>query len=276
MIELAQNMINDSRLTISPKTEIKTDSLKSILPDGTVVKAELEFIEQTIKLGNFTYNVFVGSTAGKKGLPNQDFAGLGQRTISIANQEWDCLLSMVTDGVSSRENSEETSKSIVENTIENFSKISKKYNTFEVLSEDLWYWISQGAKNSQAPNGVSTVSAFLLCISDEETKGIALNCGDSRVYWATQRYVDSAKVHADITNNGAITYSLGADRDNEKIYKDIYFIDDNIPVVFLCTDTFAYRHDGVHFPQEMIPAFGRGIGSLNDHLTAISIKKQAS
>lgn len=269
------NKIEDSRLKVFPEEKIRVESLKSTLPDGSVVKADLEYVEQDIKLGEYDYHIFVGSTAGKKGFPNQDFAGLVDNTIKVNERDWECLFAIVCDGVSSRERSEETSKSIVENAINSFTKVKNNYKDFEQVSNDLWQCIADGAQKSSAHSGVSTVSAFLLAASGKENVGIAINCGDSRVYWATSKQVYSAPVHTDLTSRkGAITFALGADRVNSKIYKDVFVVKDSIPVVFLCTDTFAYRHDGVHFPEELIPSFGRGIGFLNDNLTAISIRRK--
>ncbi len=264
----------DSRLTISPKTEIYVSDLKSTLPDGSVVQAYLEFVDRNIQLSQQHFHIFIGTTAGKKGLPNQDFAGLAQKDITIADRKWSTILALVADGVSSRKNSEDTSKSVVENTVDKFSKITSNYSNIEELSGDLWHWIADGAQHSPSLLGVTTLSLFLLAVSEQDTTGIAINCGDSRVYWATPKYVESAKVHVDVTSpTGSITYSLGADRKNDSIKKDVYLINEPIQEVFLCTDTFAYQHDGVHFPSNLIPSFGRALSSLNDHLTAISIKR---
>lgn len=262
-----------TRILINPQLQKETDSLKTTGPSGEITEAILEYNEQTIKLGNYSYNVFIGTTAGKKGFPNQDFASVVEHKLHIGDKEYECLLLIVADGVSSKELSEETSKSIVENASNSFVNGSDKYDSFKILEQSLWNWIADGAQNTSAPHGESTVSLFLFAASQDETKGIALNCGDSRVFWATTKYVESAKVHTEVLNpRNAISFALGADRINSKIHHDSYFIDNPVEV-FLCTDTFAYSFDGVHFPEEMIPTFGHSISSLRDHLTAISVKR---
>lgn len=262
-----------SRIIINPQLQKKIESLKSTSSNGEITEASLEYNEQIIKLGNYSYNVFIGTTAGRKGLPNQDFASVMERKLYIKDKEYDCLLLIVADGISSKELSEETSKSIVENTSNSFINGLDTYDSFKVIEKSLWDWISDGAQKASAPHGVSTVSAFLFVAREDTTKGIAINCGDSRVFWATPKYVESAKVHTEVLNpRNAIPFALGADRINNTIHHDSYLIENPVEV-FLCTDTFAYSFDGVHFPEEMIPTFGRSISSLRDHLSAISVKR---
>lgn len=265
--------MSEKRISIFPPLETELEPMKSTGRDGNVFETFLEHKTQKITLGNYSYYVFVGSTAGRKGLPNQDFAGVASRKINIEDMDYDCLLLLVADGVSSRELSEETSKSVVENVVANFANNNNSYSSFKSLSTELWDWAAEGAQKAPAPRGVSTVSLFLIAASGEETKGVAINCGDSRIYWATSKYVESAKVHTEVLNpRNAISYALGADRINNKIHHDAYFIDNPVEIL-LCTDTFAYTFDGVHMPEEMIPTFGAAISSLKDHLTAISVKR---
>lgn len=263
----------ERRILISPYSETKLEQMKTTDRDGQVLETTLEYEAQRISLGDYSYDVFVGSTAGRKGFPNQDFAGICKKKLSLGGTEYDSLLLAVADGVSSRELSEETSKSIIQNTINKFEKDDTSYTSTKVLANNLWTWIADGAQRSPALQGVSTVSVFLFLAIGKETQGIAINCGDSRVYWATPKYVETAKVHVEVLNpRNAISYALGAGRINKEVEHDIYLIDNPVEI-FLCTDTFAYAFDGVHVPEEMIPALGRAISSLKDHLTAISVKR---
>lgn len=263
----------ENRLILYPSTNPNVEILKSTGREGQVIEALLEYKEQILKFSNYSYNVFIGTTAGKKGHPNQDFAASIQKKLIIEDKEYDSLLLMVADGVSSKKFSEQTSKAIIKNTVDSFIKTTESYSSLKVLSKKLWNWIAESAQSAPAPHGVSTISLFLFMATQDETKGIAINCGDSRIYWATPKYVETAKVHVELLNpRNAISYALGADRINKEIQHDVYFIDNPVEI-FLCTDTFAYAFDGVHVPEEMIPTFGRSLSTLNDHLTAISVKR---
>lgn len=262
-----------SRIYTFPPTKTIKYQMKIAQDEGSPIETTLEYKDQNIKIGDYSYNVFVGSTAGKKGYPNQDFAGLAQKYLEIGNKKYDCLLTIVADGVSLKEFSEKTSESIVKTTTDIFSTSTKKYNTFGSLAGDLWKWVSDGADKSNAPQGASTVSLYLFAANGEETKGIAINCGDSRVYWATQKYVETVRVQTEVLNpRNAISFALGTDRDNKNMQHDTYLVDNPVEV-FLCTDTFAYEFDGVHFPDEMITCLKMAVSRLDDHLTTISIKR---
>lgn len=259
---------SDSRLII-PGYEVKGEKLTSRGKDGEEIVVNLEYGEGEITLGQKKYHFHIGSTAGRKGEPNQDAAGLVTGKMVMAEEDWDFVLGIVADGVSSRKDSAITSLSVVEKIVTSFER-EKEVTSFDDLIDEIWS-IASTTVEPTGGDGATTLALFLLGVHDETTRMWALNCGDSRVYWATQEKVYTADVHTDIAT-GMITASLMTAKNNLTTKKDVYEIDEEITAVYLCTDTFAYMFDGVHFPKEMIPTYGRALGSLNDHLSAIVLR----
>jgi hypothetical protein len=262
----------DSRLCLYPSGKILLEPLTSTGRDGKEAKAVLEYYQTEINLGNIKYSLHVGSTAGRKGLPNQDAAGISNGVMKIEGKSWDYIAGIVCDGVSSRENSDVTSIAVASEAMKGLNQ-QRDFASFERLIDNVWGNICVGASEPKDGRGITTVVFFFLAANGADQVLKILNCGDSRAYWATEKEIYTAAVHNNIFTGG-ITYSLGNDgRDNLKVRKDVYTVNEPIQKIFLCSDTFAFTTDGVHFADDLIPVYGRAISSLNDHLTSILVRK---